>query len=152
MFFPNIACNNAVLTLDLKIYQKPLRSRSYQSVAVYRASPLPRWGIAPSKLPKYCYLSCSPLWPGGASAPSYQSVAAYCVPAPAQAGLAAPEGAKVLLLIVFPALPRWGSPSSTLLSRIAIYRSYQSIAICRVPAPVHSLLSQVMWKMKHAYA
>ena len=106
--------------------------------------PLPRWVSTPSKLPKYCYLSCSRLRPDAARRPrSYQSITTYRVPVPAQVRLDAFEITQVSLPILFLPLPRRGSTPSKLPKFRYLAcpcpcpggaRSYQSIATYRVLA------------------
>ena len=66
---------------------------------------LPSWALPLSKLPRYCYLQCSCLWPGGTCRPrNYQSMSIYNVPALGNT--------KLSLFKVFLPQPKEGLPRS----------------------------------------
>ena len=106
--------------MDSKTYEKSLRPRSYQSVAIV-FPPLARWGLAPSELHKCSYLVCSTPWPGGPLHPrSHESVIIHSVPLSDQVWLCTLKVTKVLPFVILslprsvapPPLPRWVIASS----------------------------------------
>ena len=83
------------------------------SGALRPRSPLPRWGLAPSKLPKCRYLSCfSPAQVPGRALVKKMSPFTVFPPCPSDALRFGTT--RALLLIVAPPLPKWGSPPSKL--------------------------------------
>ena len=117
-YSPNFLCNYGVPNCIFKHYHMDRRPQKYQQSYQQCSRPCPSGAHRPQ--------NHQSIGLGGARRRrSYQSVAIYCVPAPARVGLAALKIAKYCYI----------SCSRPCPGGARRVRSYRSIAIYRVPAP-----------------